>query len=287
MFQTVLKEDTLLISKILRVLRCSYKLTLFLLTMAHYFLIAGLFFPVRFVFPQWGNRVILKMIQCHARWCLFFMGIHVQLKGRPDDSQGHLLVGNHLSYLDALILAAYSPGHFVTSVEIKNTPVLGQICVLGGCLFVERRSRSKLSFEVEQLKLALSDSRRVIVFPEGTSTNGDTVFRFKRPLFQAALDSSSDVYTFCLNYLSIDQQKVDVQNRDLICWYGDMAFFSHLCTFLSTSHTEVELRFNDTKVSGGDVESLSLNSHQQVFSSFASLNGGQALAKSAELPHKV
>jgi 1-acyl-sn-glycerol-3-phosphate acyltransferase len=84
---------------------------------------------------------------------------------------------------------------------MKNTFFLGQICKFASCLFVERRSRGNLDQEIKEITDALNYGHNVLIFPEGTSTNGDEVLRFKRPLFNAAIFSSKKVLPATLNYL--------------------------------------------------------------------------------------
>ena len=82
----------------------------------------------------------------HSRWTMRLLGIRLQVEGREHyrPGQNYLIVANHLSYLDVVLMAAWQPAAFVTSVEIKNTPFLGQITDTGGCLYVERRSKDNI-----------------------------------------------------------------------------------------------------------------------------------------------
>jgi 1-acyl-sn-glycerol-3-phosphate acyltransferase len=116
----------------------------------------------------------------------------------------------------------------VTSKEIERTPFLGHICRLAGCVFVDRQNKFNLAEEVREISTALENGLHVVVFPEATSTNGDEVLRFRRPMFKAAQIAHCQVIPFAINYRSLDGQEVTKQNRDLICWYGDMDFAPHL-----------------------------------------------------------
>lgn len=153
----------------------------------------------------------------------------------------YLIVSNHLTYLDILIISSFFPVCFVTSVEMKNTPFLGQLCLLGGCLFVERRSKRGLGGEVEELTRALERGLNVAIFPEATSTNGESVIKFKRPLFQAAINSKARVLPICLNYKNLDQEKVSLKNRDHIFWYDATPFYIHALKLFSYSTIEAEI----------------------------------------------
>jgi 1-acyl-sn-glycerol-3-phosphate acyltransferase len=124
---------------------------------------------------------------------------------------------------------------------MKETPFLGQLCLLGGCLFVERRSKAGLINEVTELAEALKLGLNVVIFPEATSTNGEDVIRFKRPLFQAGLNAEASILPLCLNYKTLDDEKITIKNRDKVFWYGDMGFGQHALKLLQHKKVIIEL----------------------------------------------
>lgn len=221
------------------------------LTITGEFLLAGGLIQT---LPLSKNRKMLlsaRLIQYSSRKTLSMMGVHTVTKDRRPEEQdigGSLIASNHMSYLDVLVLAAKFPGLFVTSVEVRDMPFLGLLSRLGGCLYVERRSREGLSSEVREISSALSQGLSVLLFPEATSTNADQVLRFRRPLFQAAIDAGTKVLPVTLNYISVDRQSFQRRNRDIICWYGSMPFLSHLLemfrqkeiTVLLTKHSLID-----------------------------------------------
>lgn len=171
---------------------------------------------------------LTQLISVTCKLGLKIFNIKVRKNFAPIDfDSNYLIVSNHLSYLDILIISSYLPTCFVTSKEMKETPFLGQLCLLGGCLFVERRSRAGITGEVKELSDALDDGLNIVIFPEATSTNGESVIRFRRPLFQAAINSHSKVLPVCLNYRTLDGEKLTIKNRDKVFWYGDMGFLGH------------------------------------------------------------
>ena len=156
-----------------------------LITALLYFAIIGRFIHPYAVWRHSTRRLIFLLLSITNHWVCFFMGIKIKLSGDLKDIQtargeGHLLVCNHMSYLDAVIFAKTFSGSFVTSMEMKEMPFLGQITQVAGCLYVERRNKSNLSNEVRELTESLKSGNRVIVFPEATSTNGEEVIRFRR-----------------------------------------------------------------------------------------------------------
>jgi 1-acyl-sn-glycerol-3-phosphate acyltransferase len=189
-----------------------------------------------------ARKILVKNISFHSKFALKIFGIKVLKQNHNlDKSKNYLLVSNHHSYVDILVIASEFPACFVTSYEMKETPFLGQLCSLGGCLFVERRSKKGLSNEVRNLTKALTNKLNVVIFPEATSTNGEELKKFKRPLFQAAIDAQKEILPICLNYSKIDDTKITLKNRDKVFWYGDMTFFPHFLSILDIKQLEVEL----------------------------------------------
>lgn len=141
--------------------------------------------------------------------------------------KNYLLAANHSTYTDILLLAAQENVVFITSVEMGNNFFLGHLTKLGGCLYTERRKKVSLPAEIKRFAATLRQGFKVVLFPEGTSTDGSTIREFRRSLFQVAVDAQCPVLPVCIRYLSLDGQPIGPDNRDLIAWYGDMTFLPH------------------------------------------------------------
>ncbi len=198
------------------------------------------------------RRFAARNLAFYSRIMLWLFGIRVRLQGSPsvaDVQEGQatgLLVCNHLSYVDVMVLAAHYPALFVTSVEVQQTPGLGQICKAGGSYFVERRNRTKLAQELSDLQNILhSGQSHLAVFPEATSSNGDGVLPFKNALFDSAVRSQSRVLPMCLQYVSADGKRLDRRVRDSIFYYGEMTFLSHFVRLLKLRTIDVVLTVHE------------------------------------------
>lgn len=185
----------------------------------------------RLVIPGRLNRrrFFINNVHRFCRVILHVIGVELLLEHaeRWSRESTHMVLSNHLSYLDVLIIAAIHPVCFVTSVEVKNMPFLGIMAEFGGSIFVERRSRHNLKGEVGEITEALRNDYSVVVFPEATSTNGSSVLPFKRSLLNAAVESKRSVLPITVNYEALDDEAVTAKNRDALCWYGDMSFAPH------------------------------------------------------------
>lgn len=175
-----------------------------------------------------------------ARRVLRAFGIRTTVRGRIP-SQG-LVVSNHLSYLDIVILSAEMPCFFVSKAEVVGWPYFGRAARAGGTLFLNRRSHAstlKVARQIaERLKLAVP----VLLFPEGTSTDGSQVFRFHSSLFEPAVAAAAPVTAAAVRYI-LDQGS----ERDL-CWFGDTAFLPHLWKTLGTAGFSAEVTFGEPHI---------------------------------------
>lgn len=181
-----------------------------------------------------------------SRYCrlgLKVLGIQVDFSSETQmEGRNFLVVSNHLSYVDVLVMSSLFPALFVTSIEVLKTPVLGQLCILGGSLFVERRNRERTHLEVGSLAHALRAGMNVVVFPEATSSAGDAVLPFKASMFDAAVQAGCEVLPMCIQLTSVNDQPVTPPGRDSVCYYGDMAFVPHFIRLLNLKNAKIKLR---------------------------------------------
>lgn len=181
------------------------------------------------------------------------------------DGKPLLLVGNHVSYIDILVLSALDELIFITSVEMGNNPFMGSLTRLGGCLYTDRINPQSLRDEIHRFSEVLMQGFKVVLFPEGTSTNGETVQNFRRSLFEIASSSGAPILPVCLRYKTLDGIKVDESNRDILYWYGSMTFVPHYLGLIGKS-IEVEVSFLEPILDTADVKRAELSdiTHHQI-----------------------
>jgi 1-acyl-sn-glycerol-3-phosphate acyltransferase len=180
-----------------------------------------------------------------ARLALRVLGIRVlsrrtRRKGIRQRRPHYLIIANHLTYVDILVVASLMPSVFITSVELKQTFPLGVFAWLGGCLFVERRSPAGLKREIREIEQVLSGGTSVVLFPEGTTSNGETVRPFKNSLITAVIRTGTNILPVCLRYRAVNGQPVNRENRDSVYYYGGTTFFEHLPRLLALKTIDVE-----------------------------------------------
>jgi len=181
-------------------------------------------------------------LSAYCKVALKLLGVTVKFSSDFDLNQRNfLVVCNHLSYVDILVMSSLFRAVFVTSVEVQKTPVLGQLSELGGSLFVERRNREKTHLEVGAVAQTLADGMNVVVFPEATSSSGETVLPFKASMFNSAVQAGVEVLPMHLRLVKVNQSAVTREMRDSVCYYGDMQFFSHFVRLLRLKSIEMHL----------------------------------------------
>ncbi len=190
----------------------------------------------------------------YSRVALKILDVSLETTLKKSQVSGNLVLSNHMSYLDVICLSSVYSGFFITSVEIRETPVLGLICDLCGCLFTERRAslrtRERMDHEISEIEAVLKDGFSLTLFPEGTSSNGEKLLPFKTSLLEGAFRTKSSVRPVVLKYEEIKGKKFSPENRDVVCWYGKMGFTSHflkLCDSQKIKATLYPLEILDPK----------------------------------------
>ena len=159
--------------------------------------------------------------------------------------QNYFVVGNHLSYLDAVIVGSQIPVLFVAKKEVKRWPLLGTLAWLGGMLFIDRSitGTAKRPY-IQQIANSLKDGFNISVFPEGTSSNGENVLPFKKTIFSCPIIAQIPILPISIRYISVNHKPFGPENRDLVCWYRDMNFADHFWRVLHLKRFEVEIVFH-------------------------------------------
>jgi 1-acyl-sn-glycerol-3-phosphate acyltransferase len=257
----------MLLRRILQPIRVVVILSTMIFFVVH-MCVVWLFIRRRWKRVLWANRTL----ENYAAFGLWVLNVKVRPVGieKARAAGSALYVGNHLSYIDVLVFSSNMPACFVTSMEIKEAPVLGQVCTMAGCLFVERRNKMNIHREVAEMSEGLAAGCNVAIFPEATSTNGEQILRFRRPLYVSAIDSGRPVIPFCLNYHTVGGKPIDTRLRDTVFWYGDMDFVPHLWALAGNGGTLVDLIFLEPipTSEGDDPTELAARSQAAVESVF-------------------
>jgi 1-acyl-sn-glycerol-3-phosphate acyltransferase len=241
----IAKIITAAIGSMIDLLRFINRLFLFMMMVLSYFVWMNGLMLAKIVVKAKVRPITQTSVRFFCSLMLKILNIKVEFVFESKENiilQGnYLIVSNHLSYLDIIILAAYFNTCFVSSTETRQTVFLGEISYLAGCIFIERRHHRQLIKDLKQIEELLKQGSNVAVFPEATSSNGTAVLPFYPLFYKAAVNSATPILTICLNYQSINGQAITMENKDQLLWYGDMTFLPHFLNLLKTNTITVKM----------------------------------------------
>ena len=217
---------------------------------------------LRFFLPLIFHKFLLKIL-----------GIRLSIKGRPSERKPLILIGNHCSYLDIIILGSVLPVCFVAKSEIKGWFLFGTLARLQNSIFIDRRNFKALD-SLKKISKNLSSNFAIIIFPEGTTNNGKRVLKFRASLFKVFEDDPTlGLQNFSLCYTHINSMPLDNRMRPNIAWYGEMSLITHLKRLLNYSSIGAKLQFHPSIVPHGVTRKIiSEESREQVIKGINSLS---------------
>ncbi len=186
----------------------------------------------------------------HRSVCKLF-GVHVRIIGTPATDEGVLLLANHTSWLDIILLSAITPLSFVAKSEIAGWPVFGTLARLQRTVFVARERRNQTGAVADQIGTRLAAGDCLVLFPEGTSYDGNSVLPFKSALLGAAEARRADgrhvaVQPVSIAYVGCQGMPMGREIRPFYAWFGDMEMVPHLWEALKTGPLDVTVQFHST-----------------------------------------
>lgn len=170
-----------------------------------------------------------------------------------------LLFSNHLSYLDILAISAVTPAVFVSKAEVRKWPLFGWFAAISGTVFVDRARRTQVGEVNREIEAALEAGALVVIFPEGTSSNGEGILPFRTSLLEPAACGNDELAVGWLHY-ELD----DGDARNEVCYWGDHTFFPHLLNLLGKKKVRATLRFKKFQRSTDDRKELAKQLHAAV-----------------------
>jgi len=201
-----------------------------------------------------GYRRLDKIPMQFHRGCCRILPLTTSVEGEPSNHRATLYISNHVSYLDIFVLGSLVPGCFIAKSEVAGWPVLGRMARIQNTLFFERKSRHAHS-QIEVMAKQLSTKGNLILFPEGTSTDGTYVEPFKSSLFHAAeIAEEVLIQPITIAYLTHRGQPMEKSIRDYFAWYAEMPFASHFFKMAGMRAAQTKLIFH-TPVKLTDFES--------------------------------
>ena len=183
----------------------------------------------------------------YHRQCCRLLGIRIERRGRQSRTNPTLFASNHVSYLDILVLGSLIPGSFVAKAEVRSWPLFGWLARLQRSVFVDRRP-SKTANQRDEIVIRLEAGDNLIIFPEGTSGDGNRVLPFKSALMSVAASDPNGkplaVQPVTIAYTRLDGLPLGRSLRPFFAWYGDMDLAPHLWHLAGLGRLTVVVHFH-------------------------------------------
>ncbi len=244
--------------------------------------------PVQALFlrvaPAWARQ--LPNIY-HRVVCKLF-GLRLNVTGKIEPTRPVLLVSNHTSWLDIPVLSAVAPVSFVAKKEVASWPFVASLARLQRSVFIDRERRTDVSRATTLMLDRLSAGDSIVLFPEGTSSDGNRVLSFRTSLFAAAkppekfarpTDAEVVVQTVSMVYRHLHGVPLGRAERTIVSWYGDMDMPSHAWQLLKAGPLDVDIVVGEPHALGSfkDRKDLARQTEDEI--------RGNVLCQLRGLPH--
>jgi len=236
--------------------------------------------PFQAAFLRWWPEGARTLPHYYHRFLARLLGMRVIVQGAPVADGPSLIVANHVSWLDIVALSAVAPLSFVAKSEVNGWPIFGTLARLQRTVFVVRERRSKAGQSRDEIAARLSAHDRLVLFPEGTSTDGLRVRNFKSALLGAAeIEIEGRVVTvqpLTIAYTGFRGLPMPRWLRPAFAWYGDMDLAPHLWFALQLGKFEVTIELHEplTVTSSGSRKALAAEAERRVRAGLVSILNG-------------
>lgn len=184
----------------------------------------------------------------YHRICCRILGLEVVVKGVPAHDRSVLFIANHSSYLDIPVLSSVLPASFIAKSEVDGWPVFGLLARLQRTVFVDRTARHKADEQRDTIQGRLQSGDNLVLFPEGTSSDGNRTLPFKTALFAVASTRIAEkpliVQPVSVTATHLDGIPLGHVWRQLYAWYGDMELPPHLWRMIRAGKLTVTVEFH-------------------------------------------
>jgi lyso-ornithine lipid O-acyltransferase len=181
------------------------------------------------------------------------LGIRVHVSGRLAQGTPVLLVSNHVSWLDIVALSTIAPVSFVAKAEVGTWPFVSLLARLQRSVFVDRTRRTLVKNKAGEIAERLAKGDNIVLFAEGTSSDGNRVLPFRSSLFSAASapEAANDngpaavVQTVAIAYTHLHGLPILRHERPLVAWYGEMDMLAHVWNVLKSGPLDVTISIGE------------------------------------------
>ena len=196
--------------------------------------------------PRWWHRVAIRLL-----------GVRVNIHGQLDTHRPLMLAANHSSWKDIVVLSSVADVVFIAKSEVKKWPVFGWLARWQRTIFIEREQRRQTGQQVTEVAKRLADGEIVVLFAEGTTSDGNRLLGFKSSLFGAAASAlgasptgSVSIQPVAIAYTHANGIPLGRYGRPLAAWPGHTRLTPHLLGVLKSGALDVQVCFGEPVIYG-------------------------------------
>jgi 1-acyl-sn-glycerol-3-phosphate acyltransferase len=205
--------------------------------------------------PGWGAisanyyRVLCKLLR-----------IHVRVIGEPVRDHAVLFVSNHVSWADIVVIGSLAPVAFVAKSEVAGWPLVGVTARIQRTVFVDRARRHQTGDAIAKIVERLASGTSVVMFAEGTSSDGNRVLPFRSALVGAVKEAGSRaesgilIQPMSICYTGLHGMAMGRQHRPLVAWYGDLDFLPHIKALIERGAIDAVVSYGDPIAADGSAD---------------------------------
>lgn len=228
--------------------------------------------------PGWGFIASnYYRILCHL------LRIRVRVIGEPVRDRAVLFVSNHVSWADILAIGSIMPVAFVSKSEVANWPLVGTTAKLQRTVFVDRSRRQQTGDAIADMVKRLEDGTSVVLFAEGTSSDGNRVLPFRSALIGAVREAGARaqggvmIQPVSISYTLLHGIPMGHQHRPLVAWYGDLDFMPHIKALIARGAVDAVISYGEPLIADAGTDRKVLT--RRLESAVRSLNSGTLLGR--------
>lgn len=212
---------------------------------------------------RWRNLIV----RTWAKMVAHLMGIRIHRQGIPP-APPFFIVSNHLSYIDIIVYFTQMNCVFIAKKEVSAWPVMGYLARVANTLFIDRRNRRDIARVNALISRNINRLQGVLLFPEGTSTGGDTVKPFRPSLLEYPAERNMPVWYTTIRYRTPPGAPPEELS---VCWWGDMTFGSHAFNLFKIPCFDALIEFGPEPVQHNDRKVLAQHLWQRVYDQLNSI----------------
>jgi 1-acyl-sn-glycerol-3-phosphate acyltransferase len=217
------------------------------------FLVSIILIPLQLLALRFDWRLRRRLPRTWHRIALYCLGIRVRAHGTLDTRRPLMIAANHASWKDILVLGSLADVVFIAKTEVASWPIFGTLARLQKTIFVVREEKRRTGDQVNEIAGRMADGEIVVLFPEGTTSDGNRVLSVKSSLFGAAAaalpkgveEAVVHVQPVAIAYTRIQGMPMGRYHRPIAGWPGDVGMVPHLAGVLRAGALDVDVTFGE------------------------------------------